>query len=413
MSAIHILEGGRHPAVLDAPQGDLRVPVLRPQTPIKLSLVIPTYNESRNVGELVRQIASVLDACLPGAYEMIVVDDDSPDRTWAVAMEVADRHPALRVIRRRGEKGLSTAVVRGWQAARGEVLGVIDADLQHPPEVLAKLWAAMARGADLAVASRHVGGGGVSDWSALRRALSRGAQLLGLCVLPGVVGRVADPMSGYFMVRRSAIADAELSPLGYKILIEVLGRGRIGRIAEVGYVFRERAAGESKVTARLYLQYLRHLLRLRLALLPPRFAKFAAVGLSGVAVDMAILWLLRSRMGLPLTLSKLIAAETAMASNFLWNDQWTFGDVARQQGYGMARLRRFLRFNAICAAGLALSVGLLQMQVAIFGLNPYLANAIAIGVTTGWNFWMNRIFNWGSPAGAPAVAPVQRRAAGA
>ena len=413
MSAIHILEGGRHPAVLDAPEGALRIQAPRPQTPIKLSLVIPTYNESRNVGELVRQIASVLDACLPGAYEMIVVDDDSPDRTWAVAMEVADRHPALRVIRRRGEKGLSTAVVRGWQAARGEVLGVIDADLQHPPEVLAKLWAAMARGADLAVASRHVGGGGVSDWSALRRALSRGAQLLGLCVLPGVVGRVADPMSGYFMVRRSAIADAELSPLGYKILIEVLGRGRIGRIAEVGYVFRERAAGESKVTARLYLQYLRHLLRLRLALLPPRFAKFAAVGLSGVAVDMAILWLLRSRMGLPLTLSKLIAAETAMASNFLWNDQWTFGDVARQQGYGMARLRRFLRFNAICAAGLALSVGLLQMQVAIFGLNPYLANAIAIGVTTGWNFWMNRIFNWGSPAGTPAVVPAQRRAAGA
>jgi dolichol-phosphate mannosyltransferase len=413
LSAIHILEGGRHPAVLDVPDGALRVQAMRPQNPVKLSLIIPTYNESRNVAELVRQIASVLDVCLPGAYEMIVVDDDSPDRTWAVAMDVADRYPALRVIRRRGEKGLSTAVVRGWQAARGEVLGVIDADLQHPPEVLAKLWAAMARGADLAVASRHVGGGGVSDWSALRRALSRGAQLLGLCVLPGVVGRVADPMSGFFMVRRSAISDAELSPLGYKILIEVLGRGRIGRIAEVGYVFRERTAGESKVTARLYLQYLRHLLRLRLALLPPRFAKFAAVGLSGVAVDMAILWLLRGRMGLPLTISKLIAAETAMASNFLWNDLWTFGDVARQQGYGMARLRRFLRFNAICAAGLALSVGLLEMQVAIFGLNPYLANGIAICVTTGWNFWMNKIFNWGSSAGAPAVAPVQRRAAGA
>jgi dolichol-phosphate mannosyltransferase len=229
--------------------------------------------------------------------------------------------------------------------------------------------------------------------------------------LPGVVGRVADPMSGFFLIRRDAIAHTELSPLGYKILIEVLGRGRIGRIAEVGYVFRERAAGESKVTARLYLEYLRHLLRLRLALLPARFPKFAAVGLSGVAVDMAILWLLRERMGWSLTVSKLIAAETAMASNFLWNDLWTFGDVARRQGYGMAQLRRFLRFNAICAAGLALSVGLLEMQVGIFKMNPYLANAIAIGVTTGWNFWMNKVFSWGSPR--LAAAPAQRRAAGA
>ena len=410
MSAIHILEGGRHPAVLEAASGPLRVSPARPPGPIKLSLVIPTFNESRNVAEFVRQVATVLDACLPGAYELIIVDDDSPDRTWAVALDVADRHPALRVIRRRGEKGLSTAVVRGWQAACGEILGVIDADLQHPPEILARLWGEMARGADLAVASRHVGGGGVSDWSALRRALSRGAQLLGFCVLPGVVGRVADPMSGFFLIRRDAIAHTELSPLGYKILIEVLGRGRI---AEVGYVFRERTAGESKVTARLYLDYLRHLLRLRLALLPARFSKFAAVGLSGVVVDMAILWLLRERMGWSLTVSKLVAAETAMASNFLWNDLWTFGDVARQQGYGMAQLRRFLRFNAICAAGLALSVGLLEMQVGIFKINPYLANAIAIGVTTGWNFWMNKVFSWGSPKLAAAPAPAQRRAAGA
>src|SRR5262249_28081725 len=158
---------------------------------------------------------------LSGRYELIVVDDDSPDGTWAVALRLADRHPALRVMRRRGEKGLSTAVVRGWQAARGDVLGVIDADLQHPPEAVERLWAEMARGADLATGSRHVSGGGVSHWSAVRRALSRAAQLLGLCVLPGVVGRVSDPMSGYFMVRRSAIAETTLSPLGYKILIGV------------------------------------------------------------------------------------------------------------------------------------------------------------------------------------------------
>src|ERR1700682_1325799 len=311
-------------------------------------------------------------------------------------------------MRRRGEKGLSTAVIRGWQAARGDVLAVIDADLQHPPELVAKLWAEIVKGADLAAGSRHVGGGGVSDWSVLRRALSRGAQLLGLCVLPGVVGRVSDPMSGYFMVRRSAIAGAPLSPLGYKILIEVLGRGQVGPIAEVGYVFRDRTAGESKVTSKLYVEYLRHLLRLRLALLPVRFPKYAAVGLSGVGVDMLVLWLLKGRLGWPLTFSKLVAAEMAIASNFLWNDLWTFGDLAERQGHGWARLRRFGKFNAICAAGLALSVGLLDLQVGVFKMNPYVANAVAIGITTGWNFWMNKIFSWSAPRTLSALAPAQR-----
>ncbi|TMB14100.1 MAG: glycosyltransferase [Deltaproteobacteria bacterium] len=412
MSAVHVVEGGRHPAVLDVPTGPLEV-TARPAGAVKLSLVIPTYNESRNLAELVGRLSAVLDACLSGAYELLVVDDDSPDDTWALALQLADRFPALRVMRRRGEKGLSTAVIRGWQAARGEVLAVIDADLQHPPEVVERLWREIVTGADLAVASRHTGGGGVSDWSSLRRALSRGAQLLGLCVLPGVVGRVSDPMSGYFMVRRSAIAGAALSPLGYKILIEVIGRGRIGRIAEVGYVFRERIAGESKVTSRVYLEYVRHLVRLRLALLPPRFAKFAVVGLSGVAVDMAILWVLSGRLRWPLTPSKLVAAEMAMANNFLWNDLWTFGDLAEKQGYGMARLRRFAKFNGICAAGLVLSVGLLEMQVGIFRINTYVANAVAIAVTTGWNFWMNKVFSWSARQPLPTAVPAQRRAAGA
>ena len=403
MGAVQVIESGRHPAVLDVPAGVLSIPTAE-SGEIKLSLVIPTFNESKNLEQLVARLSRVLDQCLPGRYELIVVDDDSPDGTCAVALRLADRYPALRIMRRRGEKGLSTAVIRGWQAARGEVLAVIDADLQHPPEVVERLWAQMADGADLATGSRHAEGGGVSEWSALRRALSRGAQFLGLCVLPTVVGRVSDPMSGYFMVRRSAIADTELSPLGYKILIEVIGRGRIARIAEVPYVFVERAAGESKVTSKLYVEYLRHLLRLRLALLPARFPKFAVVGLSGVAVDMFLLWLLKGGLGWPLTLSKVVATEMAIANNFLWNELWTFGDLAERQGYGLARVRRFARFNVFCAAGLALSLALLTIQVRFFGMNPYLANAVAIAVTTGWNFWMNKTFSWSAPH--PLKAPI-------
>lgn len=252
------------------------------EPPIYFSLIIPTYNECQNIKKIVEKLSQLLDSSLVGDYEMIVVDDDSPDRTWEVALSLTLDYPQLRVMRREHERGLSTAVIRGWQAARGEVLGVIDADLQHPPETLLNLLAEIKRGADLAAASRHVAEGGVSDWSMMRRFLSRGAQTLGLVILPGVVGRVSDPMSGYFMVRRSCIAGKMLNPAGYKILIEVLGRGDIRWIGEVGYVFQERLEGESKVTWKQYIEYLRHLLRLRFARWPMgKFIRFGLVGFSG------------------------------------------------------------------------------------------------------------------------------------
>ena len=227
---------------------------LAPDTtpPILLSIVIPTYGEAKNIRELVERLAQLLDPVLPSRYELIVVDDDSPDGTWQLAQQLTAEFPALQVIRRQGERGLSTAVIRGWQAAQGEVLGVIDSDLQHPPETMLDLYRVIERGADLAVATRHLAGGGVSDWSVFRRFISRGAQLMGLFVLPDVVGRVSDPMSGYFMVRRDAIQRVDLHPLGYKILIEVLARGRCREIGEVPYVFRERDQGESKVTMKVY-----------------------------------------------------------------------------------------------------------------------------------------------------------------
>jgi len=220
------------------------------------SLVIPTYNERVNIAPLLRQLSALLDKALPGQYELIVVDDDSPDRTWEAAQEIATQMPQVSVIRRMGERGLATAVVAGWKASRGQWLGVIDADLQHPPEVVLALLAAMGRGADLAVGSRHVEGGGVSDWSIFRRALSRGAQALGILFLPSAARAVSDPMSGYFIVRADAVNLSQLRPLGYKILLEVLARGHFTRVEEAGYVFQERREGASKVTWRQYWEYL-------------------------------------------------------------------------------------------------------------------------------------------------------------
>ncbi|MEG5136373.1 MULTISPECIES: glycosyltransferase [unclassified Microcoleus] len=390
--------------VLTVPSGPLQIPVVptfgstftdADTPPIYFSLVIPTYNECKNVKSIVEQLSQLLDGVIPGNYELIVVDDNSPDRTWEVAQSLTAEYPHLRVMRRSDERGLSTAVIRGWQASRGEVLGVIDADLQHPPETLLQLLSEIQRGADLAAASRHVDEGGVSDWSVVRRLLSRGAQIVGLIVLPGVVGRVSDPMSGYFMVRRSCVAGKTMNPAGYKILIEVLGRGDIRWIGEVGYVFQERKAGESKVTGKQYIEYLRHLLILRFARWPMgKFLRFGLVGFSGVFVNMAVLYVLREIFNLELTRSLILAAELAIISNFFWNDLWTFGDISKRQPGMKQRLKRLLKFNTICLMGLILNVLLVNVMFNILGMNEYLATLIAIAVVTLWNFWINMKLSW-------------------
>ena len=389
-------------SLLAVPTSDLRIP--EAVGLLDFSLIIPTYNEGQNISRIVQQLTTLLEQTIPSAYELIVVDDNSPDRTWEIAQQLTVQYPHLRVMRRQTERGLSTAVIRGWQAARGEILGVIDGDLQHPPDVLLQLLQAI-QSADLAVASRHVEGGGVSEWSPTRRFLSRGAQVIGLLILPNVVGRVSDPMSGSFLVRRSAIAGQLLNPLGYKILLEVLARGQIQQVAEVGYVFQERKQGESKVTWRQYLDYLLHLAklrsrgritRLRQKYQLQRFLRFGLVGLSGVFIDMAMLYLLSdpTALGWGLTRSKIIASEVAVINNFLWNDRWTFGDIASRQTGWRKRLKRFLKFNLICLVGIALNVMLLNLLFNHLGLNRYLSNLIAIAVVTLWNFWLNLKLSW-------------------
>lgn len=400
--------------LLEVPFGNLQVSDLPPTSSgvisqnIQFSLVIPTYKESENIQNVVNRLSQILDEFIPEDYELIVVDDDSPDKTWEVALSLMPEYPQLRVMRRQQERGLSTAVIRGWQAARGSILGVIDGDLQHPPHVLQKLLHEIHQGADLAVASRNAEGGGVSSWSFIRRFLSRGAQLLGLIILPSVLGRVSDPMSGYFVVRRNALSGITLNPVGYKILLEVVGRGRVRSIAEVGYVFCERKEGESKVTWKQYVEYIRHLLQLRFSTgkvgrftqkinFPfGRFLRFGLVGLSGVFVDMAILYLLSdpTTLALPLTRSKIIAGEIAIFNNFIWNDAWTFADVSMKQQEWRQRLKRFLKFNLICLAGLMLNVLVLNLVFNFIIPNRYIANIIAIAIATIWNFWVNLKLSW-------------------
>jgi dolichol-phosphate mannosyltransferase len=204
-------------------------------------------------------------------------------------------------------------------------------------------------------------------------------------------------MSGFFMIRRSSIQDRKLSPLGYKILVEVLGRGKVSWISEVPYTFRERVEGSSKLTNRIYLEYFQHLFRLRLYLLQiSSFFRFCVVGASGVVVDMSLLFLLSDpkMLGWGLTRSKILAAEAALLNNFIWNDAWTFGDIAKHQNTLGQRVKRFLKFNAICSLGIFFNVVIINIEFNFFHMNRYLANLIAIGLVTLWNYKTNKEFSW-------------------
>ena len=237
-----------------------------PLTGVYLSVIVPTYNESENIRWLLEALIATLDAQLPNDYEVIVVDDNSPDQTWKIVQELSSDYPQVQLIRRNDERGLSSAVIRGWQRSRGQFLGVMDGDLQHPSAILPKL-IQKTRGnphLDLVVATRYRGGGGVNKRHIRQRIISRAAQGLGVILLPGVVMRVSDPMSGYFIVRRSAVAERAFKPLGYKILLEVIAKGNIREIQEVGYIFQDRRGGSSKRGLNIYGEYVLQLIQLRL-----------------------------------------------------------------------------------------------------------------------------------------------------
>src|SRR5947208_1165856 len=240
---------GEAERVIVAPTGRLLVPANpdAPGAPL-LSLVVPTLNERENIGDFLAAVRRNLDTALPGAYEVIVVDDDSADRTWEIAAALMPGFPELRVMRRQNEDGLAVAVIRGWQVARGQILGTINADFQHPPDVLPRL-IERSGGTDLMVATRHGDGGGVGDWGLMRQVTSWGAAQIGRRLLPEVYARVSDPLSRCYLVRRSAIHGIPLHPLGYKSLMELLVRGNVRQIQECGYEMRKRVRGQSEVHA--------------------------------------------------------------------------------------------------------------------------------------------------------------------
>lgn len=225
-----------------------------------LSVIVPTYNERKNVGPLLERIEGALGD-QPYDYEVIVVDDDSPDGTWQRAADYADRYPVT-AIRRLEEQGLATAVVRGIEEASYDRIAVMDADLQHPPETLPAFVDRLRDGADVVVGSREAPGGSYGDFGPGRRLVSAAATLLARIAVPDLRA-VDDVQSGFFAFRRGVVEGCSLSPSGYKILIEILAVGSYAEVEEVGYAFDDRRAGESNLDAGVAAEYLRHLADLR------------------------------------------------------------------------------------------------------------------------------------------------------
>jgi dolichol-phosphate mannosyltransferase len=224
-----------------------------------VSIIVPTFNEAENVEHV---ISRCRDAMGSREYELIIVDDDSPDETWRVAERASEEMDSVQVVRRQSERGLGTAVAHGFERATKDFCVVIDADLQHPPELIPELANHVTEYVDIVIGSRYRKGGRVVNWPLSRRVISRGAIGVTKLCLQETRG-LNDPLSGFFLVRRSVVDGADLEPMGYKILLEVLVQCEYGHVVEVPYQFDERRFGRSKLTTDSCRAFLEHVLTLR------------------------------------------------------------------------------------------------------------------------------------------------------
>jgi dolichol-phosphate mannosyltransferase len=317
-----------------------------------LSVVVPTFNERANVPVLVERV----DAALKGvAWQMIVVDDDSPDGTADAVKAIAATDRRIQCIRRVRRRGLAGAVVEGALASAAPFIAVIDGDLQHDETLLPRMLETLRAGdADLVVASRYVeAAGAVEALDPLRRLGSRFANWLGRRVLRQ---HLSDPVSGFFMIRRERIEAVapRLTTVGFKVLFDVIAsQTEPLRITELPYVFRERVAGGSKLDRRMVIDYLGLLLnKLTGGLIPTRALMFGLVGASGVAVQLlAVKGFLV--LGLAFALAQFAGSMVAMTSNYLINNEVTYRD-RRKAGWPL--LLGYLKFCALCSIGLAANV---------------------------------------------------------
>lgn len=349
----------------------------------EISVIVPTYCEAENLPTLVPRVANALnEAGLTG--EIIIVDDNSPDRTEEICQELAKQYP-IRCLVRHDERGLSSAVIHGMRNATGKTLVVMDADLSHPPEKVPDLVRSLdADGADFVIGSRYVSGGSTDDkWGIFRWLNSKAATLL---ARPFTSAK--DPMAGFFALRRETFESAnDLDPIGYKIGLELMVKAKCRAVSEVPIHFSDRLHGESKLTLKEQINYLRHLKRLadfKFRWLS-RLVQFICVGATGMVIDLLAYMLLLTIM--PLTVARGLAIWAAMSWNFVLNRRITFSYAGN---HPIARQYVLFCFSCLLGALINWSVSVgLTVSVAFFDRHKLLAAFCGIVAGTASNFLLS------------------------
>lgn len=359
----------------------------------ELTVILPTYNERANVPLIVTALRRALAGI---AFEVVFVDDNSPDGTAAIAHEIAATDPRVRVIRRIGRRGLAGACIEGMLSSSAPFVAVMDADLQHDETLLPKMLAALKAGdLDLAVASRRAEGGAIGEGlSTVRAAGSNLANALAQRLLKVTL---TDPMSGFFMLRRPIFDELapKLSAQGFKILLDIVvsGEGRL-RIVEFPFVFRERREGESKLDTLVTFDYLGLLVSKYFGdRVSVRFLMFSLVGASGVLVHLLALRGSMIGLGLDFNMAQTLATFVAMTTNFALNNRLTYRD---RRLSGLAMLRGLLTFYAVCSAGVLANVGVANM---IYQSEPvwWLAGMAGAAMGAVWNYNASSVLTWRKP----------------
>jgi dolichol-phosphate mannosyltransferase len=355
----------------------------------QLSVIVPTFNERDNVTTLLRQLESALTGVL---WEVIFVDDNSPDGTWEVVRALARQDSRVRCIRRIGRRGLSGACIEGILASSAPCAAVIDADLQHDETQLPKMLALLQGGqADLVVGSRYIEGGSADSFNKQRA----GASALATGVAKRVLRvKIADPMSGFFMIRSDRFEQLapQLSTQGFKILLDIVAtaRGKL-RIKEIPFTFGSRLHGESKLDSMVALDFLGLVLaKLTGDVVSLRFLMFAMVGSLGLFVHLAVLFVVLKIFDVRFPEAQACGAVLAMTSNFILNNFLTYRD---QRLKGFAILRGLLLFYLVCSVGLFANVG---VAFSVYDQEPVWWLAGAAGALMGvvWNYAMSGLFVW-------------------
>lgn len=347
----------------------------------ELTVVIPTFNERGNIAPLVERLRRTLDGI---AWRAIFVDDNSPDGTAAAVKAVAATDQRVACLHRLGRRGLAGAVIEGILASSTPLVAVMDADLQHDETLLPLMLATLqSRAADLVIGSRYVGGG--SSGQGLSRLRGFGSRLAGRMARFVLKAEVHDPVSGFFMIRRSLVEQVapKLSTSGFKILFDIIASQPIPlNILELPYVFSQRHSGLSKLDRRVVLEYFGLILsRLTGKVLPPRALLFGMVGACGLIINVGMLELFHWAR-LSFGHAQLYAAMTAMTSNYLVNNQITYRDRRLR---GLALLTGYIRFCALCTVGLIANVAVGKL---VFSHLPIWWVAGTVGALFGavWNY---------------------------